>query len=227
MKSRSIRLGFELIDPPVAIDVPDGVSRRLALQGQTQGRSSERRRRGDPDVLLPAAPRGRRLPEWLAKLATAAHSLSGVKLYVVVLAASPTFEKSCKIGGCWAARAHRGSGVQRRSSTSTQPFRRPSTSELKEGISAARRDLETKRRSEAEGVAGAVRESRRADARYGAGRRRSIRRGSRTPVQDLDRSGPTDSRRDSMLFLLIAISRALDQVIKDEIERGPTLDDDV
>src|SRR5262249_2613040 len=84
------------------------------------------------------------LPEWLAKLATAAHSIPGVKVYVVVLEASPTFEKACKIAGAGllVLTEDREFNVIL-DFDSTLP--EAPDAELKEAITVARRDLEAKR----------------------------------------------------------------------------------
>ena len=72
---------------------------RLPLAGPTQGRSSKSRWRWQRYCYYLRPRAGETLPEWLANLATAAHSIPDAKLYIVVDHASPAFERACKVAG--------------------------------------------------------------------------------------------------------------------------------
>jgi hypothetical protein len=87
--------GHQLVESVVSIDIPDETKLRGRLKGDLQSLDGEGNR-----YCYYIRPRsGDTLPEWLANLATAAHSVAGVKLYVVVESASPAFEKACKAAG--------------------------------------------------------------------------------------------------------------------------------
>jgi hypothetical protein len=216
--------GFELIDPPDAIAVPEDVSQRLALQGRPKGDLQSADGEGSRTCyyLRPRAEDA--LPEWLAKLATAAHSLSGVKLYVVVLEASPTFEKSCKTAGAGLlvlTEDREFNVVLDFDSTLPEAL----DVELKAAISAARRDLETKRDLNLKELEGRFE------------RTGELTQGMAPDVADRYTKGVERLYKiwvewsdglSTQLDIVLADRdlSALDH-IKEEIERGPTLDDDV
>src|SRR4051812_24700760 len=78
--------GHQIVEKRVALAVEDpGVEGRL--KGDMQSLDSEGHR-----YCYYLRPRtGEALPEWLAKLASAAHGVPDIKLYIVVRDASPTF----------------------------------------------------------------------------------------------------------------------------------------
>jgi hypothetical protein len=216
--------GFELIDPPHAIGVPPELASRLALQGRLKGDLQSADGAGSRTCyyLRPRAEDA--LPEWLAKLAVAAHSIPGVSLYVVVSEASPTFEKSCKTAGAGLLIL-----------TEDQEFKvildfdstlpEPLDDELKEGITAARRDLEAKRDLNLKELQGRF-------EKVG-----ELTHGMAPVVADPYISGVErlykiwaewSDRLSAQLDAVLADRdvRALER-IKEDIVRGPTLDDDL
>lgn len=216
--------GFELIDPPDAIEVPEELAAKLALQGRLKGDLQSADGDGSRTCyyLRPRAEDA--LPEWLAKLATAAHSISGVNLYVVVLEASPTFEKSCKIAGAGLlvlTDDREFNVILDFDSTLPEAL----DSELKEAITATRRDLEAKRDlklKELQGRFETVGE---------------LTQGMAPDVADPYIAGVERLYKiwvewsDGLSAQLDAVLAERDlgalELIKEEIERGPTLDDDV
>jgi hypothetical protein len=216
--------GFEPINPPDAIAVPEEIAAKLAVEGRLKGdlQSADGEGARTCYYLRPRAEDA--LPEWLAKLASAAHSVSGVKLYVVVLEASPTFEKSCKIAGAGllVLTEDREFNVIL-DFDSTLPA--ALDSELKEAITAARRDLEAKR-----------------DLRLKELQGRFEKVGELTQGMATDVADPYITGVERLYRIWVewsdGLSAQLDAVLadrdlgalerlKEEIERGPTFDDDV
>lgn len=216
--------GFERIDPPVAIGVPDELSAELALKGRLKGdlQSADGEGRRTCYYLRPRAEDA--LPEWLAKLATAAHSISGVKLYVVVLTASPAFERACKTAGAGLlVLTEDGEFNVILDFDATLP--EALEAGLKDSIAAVRRDLERKR-----------------DLKLGELQGRFEKVGELTQGMAPDVADPYIAGVDRVYKIWVewsdGLSAQLDavlaernpaglQAIKDEIECGPTLDDDV
>jgi hypothetical protein len=216
--------GFELIHPPVPIDVPEDLSARLGLQGRLKGdlQSADGEGRRLCYYLRPRAEDA--LPEWLAKFATAAHSISGVKLYVVVPTASPAFERSCKTAGAGllVLTEDREFNILLDFDT-TLP--EALDAELKEAIAATRRDLERKRDLKLRELQG-----------------RFEKVGELTQGMSPEVSDPYVAGVERVYKIWVAwsdgLSARLDLVlaerdlgalgaIRDEIEDGPTLDDDL
>jgi hypothetical protein len=216
--------GFQLIDPPDAVEVPDDVANRFALQGRPKGDLQSADAEGTR-ICYYLRPRAEdALPEWLAKLATAAHSVSGVKLYVVVPSASPTFEKSCKVAGAGLlvlTEDREFSVILDFDTTLPEAL----DAQLKDSITTVRRDLEAKRDLKLKELQGRF-------ERVG-----ELTQGMAPEVADpyvtgverlykiwVEWSDDLSTQLDAALAErdLSALAR-----ITDEIERGPTLDDDV
>jgi hypothetical protein len=212
--------GFELVDSPVAVDLPAELGLQGRLKGDLQSVDGEGNR--TCYYLRPRAEDA--LPEWLANFASAAHSMPGVKLYIVVLTASPTFERSCKTAGAGLLVL-----TEDREFDMLLDFDEtlPETldAELKAGISAARRDLEAKahlRLKELQGrfeKVGELTQGMAPDVSdpYVAGIERQYKLWT-------EWSEGLSAQLDGVLA-----TRDLDalRAIKEDIGRGPTLDDDV
>jgi hypothetical protein len=87
--------GHELVATLVRVDLPDNTSILGRLKGDLQSLDGE----GDRYIYFLRPRAADTLPEWLAKLATAAHEIPGVKLYIVVDEATPSFERACRAAG--------------------------------------------------------------------------------------------------------------------------------
>jgi hypothetical protein len=216
--------GFELVDPPDAIAVPEELAVKLALQGRPKGdlQSADGEGTRTCYYLRPRAEDA--LPEWLAKLATAAHSIPGVKLYVVVLEASPTFEKSCKIAGAGLlvlTEDREFSIILDFDSNLPEAL----DAELKEAITATRRDLETKRDLKLKELQGRFEKV----GELTQGMASDVADPYITGVERLYKIWVEWSDGLSAQLDLVLADRDLSALgrIKEQIERGPTLDDDV
>jgi hypothetical protein len=87
--------GHELVTKLVRIEIAGSSQIQGRLKGDLQSLDGE----GVRYVYYLRPRASDTLPEWLANLATAAHEVADVKLYVVVDEASPTFERACKAAG--------------------------------------------------------------------------------------------------------------------------------
>lgn len=216
--------GFQLISPPDPIAVPDELSTRLALQGRPKGdlQSADGDGTRTCYYLRPRAEDA--LPEWLAKLATAAHSLSGVKVYIVVLEASPTFEKACKMAGAGLlvlTEDREFNVILDFDSTLPEAL----DAELKEAITIARRDLETKRDLNLKELQGRFEKV----GELTQGMAPEVADPYITGVERLYKIWVEWSDEQSAQLDAVLADRDFAALgrIKEAIERGPTLDDDV
>lgn len=86
--------GFELV-ANVRIALPADSGLRGTIKGDLQSLDAE----GNRFCYYLRPHPADALPKWLANLATAAHSVPGIKLYVVAQDPSPAFERACRVAG--------------------------------------------------------------------------------------------------------------------------------
>ena len=87
--------GYDLVDPPVKVQLPDTSELQGVLKGDLQSLDGEMVRycyyvRANEMPILPT---------WLANLAEVCHDISDTKFYIVVPETNPGFERSCKAAG--------------------------------------------------------------------------------------------------------------------------------
>ena len=87
--------GFDLVEKVTRVELPADAEVQGALKGDLQSLDGEGQRycyyvRPNPPEVL---------PEWLAKLATAAHHVANVKFYLVVPAVNDSLRASCESAG--------------------------------------------------------------------------------------------------------------------------------
>lgn len=87
--------GYELVETPVKVQLPETSELEGVLKGDLQSLDGE----GVRYCYYVRANELSTLPTWLANLAEVCHEIPDTKCYVVVPETNPNFERSCKVAG--------------------------------------------------------------------------------------------------------------------------------